>query len=154
MPSQALTASLTADDSRTCPSPHLVLYDGRCPLCHRVVRFLLRADPDRRLCFAPLQGETGGRVRDYHGFPDDLATLVYVRDFGMSSEQVLFKSSAVLGPLADLGFVWWALSLLRVVPRPLRDLLYDWVARNRSRWFGRYDSCPLPSPAERSRFLP
>ena len=154
MPSQALTAPLTNDGGRTCPSPHLVLYDGQCPLCHRVVRFLLRADRDRRLCFAPLQGETAGRVRDYHGFPDDLSTIVYVRDFGMPSERIYFKSTAVLAALGELSFVWWVLSLARVVPRPLRDWAYDRVAANRTRWFGRYDACRLPGPAEKGRFLP
>jgi predicted DCC family thiol-disulfide oxidoreductase YuxK len=155
MPSQVLSAPLVTDDGgRTCPTPNLVLYDGQCPLCHRAVRLLLRADRRCRLCFAPLQGETAGRVREYHGFADDLSTLVYVRDFGFPSERIFFKSTAVLAALGDLGGVWALAAVLRLVPRPVRDAAYDWVARHRTRWFGRYDSCLLPGPPERGRFLP
>ena len=155
MPSQVLSAPMVSDDAgRTCPTPNLVLYDGQCPLCHGAVRILLRADRRGRLCYAPLQGETAGRVREYHGFPDDLSTVVYVRDFGFPSERIFFKSTAVLAAFGDLGGVWTAAMALRLVPRPVRDLAYDWVARNRARWFGRYDGCPLPDPSIRGRFLP
>jgi predicted DCC family thiol-disulfide oxidoreductase YuxK len=156
MTTQTLAAvdRLPAAGSLTAPSPNLVLYDGVCGLCNRLVRFLLRIDSRAVLCFAPLQGPTAARLAERHGFPLDVKTIVYVRQFGLKHESVHLRSDAVLRLLGDVGGVWWTLSLLRVVPRFVRDPLYDWVARNRYEWFGKYDSCPLPSPEQRARFLP
>jgi len=155
MTTQTLAAErLTAAGSLTSPSPNLVLYDGVCGLCNRLVRFLLRVDRRAVLCFAPLQGPTAARLNERHGFGLDVETMVYVRDFGLKHERVYLRSDAVLRVLGDVGGVWWLVSLLRVVPRLLRDPLYGWVARHRYRWFGKYESCPLPSPEQRSRFLP
>jgi predicted DCC family thiol-disulfide oxidoreductase YuxK len=156
MTTQTLAAaeSLPATGSLLAPSANLVLYDGVCALCNRMVRFLLRVDRRAVLCFAPLQGPTAARLAERHGFPLDVKTIVYVRPFGLKGERAHERSDAVLRVLADLGGVWWLASLLRVVPRVLRDGVYDWVARHRYRWFGKYDSCPLPSPEQRPRFLP
>ncbi|MDX1630677.1 MAG: DCC1-like thiol-disulfide oxidoreductase family protein [Thermoanaerobaculia bacterium] len=154
MPTQTLTASFASDEGRTCPTPNLVLYDGQCPLCHRVVRFFLRVDRNRQLCYAPLQGKTARRIREHQEIPEDLSTVVYLRDFGLPSERIYERSSAVLSALADVGGLWWVVSWLRIVPRPLRDLVYGWVARNRIRWFGRFDSCPLPKRDHGGLFLP
>ena len=60
----------------------------------------------------------------------------------------------MLRMLGDIGGAWWLVSVLRVVPRFLRDPVYDFVARHRYRWFGKYDQCPLPPPELRARFLP
>jgi predicted DCC family thiol-disulfide oxidoreductase YuxK len=156
MTTQTMAAAdrLTAAGSLTSPSSNLVLYDGVCALCNRTVRFLIRIDRGAVLCFAPLQGPTAARLAERHGFPNEVRTIVYVRNFGLKHERIYLRSDAVLRLFGDVGGVWWLLSGLRVVPRPLRDPLYDWVARNRYRWFGKYDSCPLPSPEQRARFLP
>lgn len=154
MSSQTLAAGALADTVRTCPAPNLVLYDGVCGLCNRTVRFLLRIDGDAVLCFAPLQGATARRVRDRVGFDDDLSTMVYVREFNLTGERAFFRSDAVLTALADVGGVWWLVSILRLVPRPLRDTLYRHLVRHRYEWFGRHDSCPAPPSEARARFLP
>ena len=156
MSTQTLAAAdrLTAAGSLLSPSSNLVLYDGVCGLCNRTVRFLIRIDRRQRLCFAPLQGPTAARLAERHRFATDVRTLVYVRDFGLKDERSHVRSEAVLRIFADVGGLWSALLLLRVVPRALRDLVYDWIARHRYRWFGKYDSCPLPSPEQRARFLP
>ncbi|HEV8629379.1 MAG TPA: DCC1-like thiol-disulfide oxidoreductase family protein, partial [Thermoanaerobaculia bacterium] len=143
---ERLPAARTLTGGLTSPSPNLVLYDGVCGLCNRTVRFLLRIDRRHRLCFAPLQGQTAARLAERHGFPTDVRTLVYVRNFGLKRERVHVRSDGVLRIFGDVGGLWWLLSLLRIVPRFLRDALYDWVARHRYGWFGKYDSCPLPSP--------
>jgi predicted DCC family thiol-disulfide oxidoreductase YuxK len=165
MPSQTLAADrlATAQGSLAAHSSNLVLYDGVCGLCNRMVRFLLRIDRRNVLSFAPLQGPTATRLAERHGFPasnpgdttgSTLRSIVYVRDFGLKRERAHLRSDAVLRVLGDVGGVWWLLSLLRIVPRLLRDPLYDWVARNRYRWFGKHDTCPLPPPEQRARFLP
>jgi predicted DCC family thiol-disulfide oxidoreductase YuxK len=156
MSTQTLAAAKTlpAAGSLLAPSANLVLYDGVCGLCNRLVRFLLRVDRRAVLCFAPLQGPTAARLAERHGFSLDVKTIIYVRPFGLKGERAYERSDAALRMLADLGGIWWVLSWLRIVPRPLRDAVYDWVARHRYQWFGKYDSCPLPSPEQRARFLP
>lgn len=163
MATQTLAADpLTASGSMAAPRANLVLYDGVCGLCNRSVRFLLRIDRRKVLAFAPLQGPTAAQLAKRHGFPlatagDDagsLRSIVYVRSFGLKRERAHLRSDAVLRILADVGGAWSLLAVFRVVPRFLRDPLYDWVARHRYRWFGKLDSCPLPPPDQRARFLP
>jgi predicted DCC family thiol-disulfide oxidoreductase YuxK len=72
----------------------------------------------------------------------------------LKKERVHVRSSAVLRIFGDVGIPWSLLMIFRLVPSFLRDAVYDWVARHRYRWFGRYDECPLPSPEQRARFLP
>lgn len=132
----------------------LVLFDGECGLCDRTVQALLRIDRQGVLTFAPLQGDTAARVRSRWRLPEELSSLIYVRDFGAPGEQPLFRSDAVLGLLSRLGGIWRLAAPLRWLPRGLRDRAYDFIARRRYRWFGRREACRLPSPAERARFLP
>jgi len=132
---------------------NLVLFDGVCVLCSRSVRFLLRIDRHRRLLFAPLQGPTAREILARHHLGADLGTLVLVRDYGGVTESVAVRSTGVLLALAIVGGLWRVLSWLRVVPRPIRDRLYDLVATHRYRWFGSYDSCRLPRPGDGDRFL-
>jgi predicted DCC family thiol-disulfide oxidoreductase YuxK len=164
MATQTLAAdrSIAANGSMAAPRANLVLYDGVCGLCNRTVRFLLRIDRRNVLAFAPLQGQTAARLAERHGFPlagrgDDpagLRTIVYVRKFGLKHERAHLRSDAVLRILGDVGGPWVLFGALRLVPRLLRDPVYDWVARNRYRWFGKLDRCPLPPPDQRARFLP
>lgn len=131
----------------------LVLYDGVCGLCDRAVQFLVAEDRAGALSFAPLQGEAAAAVRRRHRVADDLASMVFVRDHGGAGERVFTRSSAVLGALSAMGGFWRLVSWGRAVPRPLRDALYDFVARRRYGWFGRLDACRLPSAETRVRFL-
>jgi predicted DCC family thiol-disulfide oxidoreductase YuxK len=127
-------------------------------LCDGSMRWLLAHDRKRRLLFAPLQGETTRAVVARHAEVQDsldsLTTVVYVRDFGAPSERVYLRSDAALVILRDLGGGYRALAALRLLPRGLRDRVYDWVASHRYRWFGKLDACRLPGPGENERFLP
>jgi predicted DCC family thiol-disulfide oxidoreductase YuxK len=132
----------------------LVLYDGVCGLCDRLVRFLLRVDRRRVLTFAPLQGETAAALRRREPRLAGVDSVVFVRDHDTPREQVFLRSRAAVEILAVLGGRWRLLSWpLRLVPPPLRAAAYDVIARRRYGWFGRFDSCRLPSPEERERFL-
>ena len=127
----------------------LIYYDGLCGLCDRFVSFVLRHDRRELFRFAPLQGETA-RVRLAHLEHPELSPTVILDD----GARLRFRSDAALTILAALGGGWRASAGLRVIPRPLRDLVYRFVARYRHRWFGRLASCRVPTPAERDRFLP
>jgi predicted DCC family thiol-disulfide oxidoreductase YuxK len=119
------------------------------------MRWLLDADRRRVLRFAPLQGETARDVLARHpGSDDTLSTVVYVRDFRAPGERVFRRSAAALAILEDLGGGYRALAWLRVIPRPIRDALYDFVADRRYRWFGTLPSCRLPDGSAEARFLP
>ena len=131
----------------------LVLFDGVCAFCHGAVRWLIERDPQARLRFAPLQGETAAALRQRHPeLPGDLDTLVYVETMG-GAERVYVRSEAVWRACAAIGALprglrWWAR-----LPQPLADLGYRIFARLRYRVFGRLDACRLPEPGERERFL-
>jgi len=133
----------------------IILYDGVCGLCNRLVQFLLNHDRDGRLRYASLQSDFAAKVLQRHGIdPKDLDTLHVVENFQQSDERVLQRSDAVLRACGELGGVWSGLSsVAKVIPRALRDIVYRLVARNRYRVFGKYDTCMLPDPKQRSRFL-
>jgi predicted DCC family thiol-disulfide oxidoreductase YuxK len=125
-----------------------VLFDGHCGLCDRSVQLLLRWDRTGVLHFAPLQGPTAAPFAPPSS-PHDPGTFVLVDQQGTH-----LRSEAALRTLAHLGPLWRAVLIFRVVPRPLRDAVYNWVARHRYRWFGQLDACRIPSVEVKARFLP
>jgi predicted DCC family thiol-disulfide oxidoreductase YuxK len=134
----------------TPPAHHVVFFDGVCGLCNRAVHFLIARDRRDRLRFAPLQGELARRVLvPLGGRPDELDTFYLVTTEG----RLLERSRAVLFAVTALGGAWSLLAVLWVIPRPIADLLYRLVARVRYRLFGRSETCPVPAPAVRARFL-
>jgi predicted DCC family thiol-disulfide oxidoreductase YuxK len=135
------------------PNP-IVLYDGVCGLCNRLVQFLLKHDSHDRFRFASLQSEFARQVLTRHDAdPHDLDTVYVVKDFGHPDESLLARSDAVLYMLQQLGGIWKLTAVGRVLPRRLRDAIYSVVATNRYRVFGKYESCMLPEPKHRARFL-
>jgi len=133
----------------------IVLYDGVCGLCNRSVQFLLKHDKEGRFRFASLQSDFAAKVLGRHGLdPKDLDTVHVVENYDQPGERVLQRSDAILRAGRELGGFWGASSsVAKIVPRPLRDLIYRFVATNRYRVFGKYESCMLPDPNQRSRFL-
>ncbi len=131
----------------------VLLYDGVCGLCNRLVRFVIKRDRYDQFRFASLQNATA--ILERHGnSPQDLDTMYVVANFGQPTEQLLARSDAIIFLLAALGGLWRpAAILLGLLPRCVRNPLYNFVARNRYRIFGKYDTCPLPDPKDRSKFL-
>jgi predicted DCC family thiol-disulfide oxidoreductase YuxK len=127
----------------------VVLYDGTCGLCDRLVQLILRHDRRGRIRFAALQSDIGRGLLARHGLPvDDLDTMVLVE-----GDRASVKSSGVLRTMRWMDAPWPVLHAFIVLPRPVRDFFYDRVARSRYRIFGRVDACMLPSPEVRARFL-
>lgn len=127
----------------------IVVFDGQCLLCNGWVQFLLRHDRRGRFRFASIQGEAGGRMLADAGLRvEGLQTLLLV-----DGDRSWQHTDAILRVLHGLGWPWrlaWAACL---IPRPLRDGLYRWLARNRYRWFGRSAQCMVPDPQVAARFL-
>ena len=126
----------------------IILFDGVCNLCNASVRFVISRDRGDRFRFAPLQSEVGRRLAGDYALPDDLRTFLLIDD-----EQSYEKSAAWLRVMRRLGWPWSALYLLVIVPRPVRDWVYDIVGRNRYKWFGKLDQCPVPAPDWQQKFL-
>jgi predicted DCC family thiol-disulfide oxidoreductase YuxK len=133
----------------------IILYDGVCGLCNRLVQFVLRHDSCDRFLFAALQSDFANRVLRQHGAtPEDLDTVYVVLDHALPGERLASRSDAARVVLNELGRGWGVLGrALRVFPRWLRNWAYNLVARNRYRIFGKHDSCPIPSENDRHKFL-
>lgn len=128
--------------------PQVLLFDGVCTLCNRSVDFVHRREPRGDVLVASLQSRIGQALLLEAGLPDDhLAGIVLV-----DGDELFEKSGAALRVARRLRFPWPLLSLLLVVPAPVRDAAYDWVARNRARWFGT-QPCRVPDEAFRARFF-
>ena len=127
----------------------IILFDGVCNLCDGVVQFVLKKDKKNRFRFAALQSERGTALLKQFG----LSTTNYNSFVLIESGRVYQKSTAALRVLKGLGGVWVLLYGFIIFPRPIRDYIYDWVARNRYQFFGKKDECMLPTPEIRARFL-
>lgn len=127
----------------------ILLFDGVCTLCNSLVGFVIRRDPKRMFRFASLQSDTGQRLLQQVKLPSSqLDTFVLIE-----GDRYYTKSTAALHLFKKLGWLWPLLYLLIIVPRPLRDMVYHWVARNRYKWFGKKDQCMIPTPEIQERFL-
>ncbi len=137
---------------------YLVLYDGVCGLCNRLIRLLLRIDKNELLSFAPLQGTTVKELSQQYNFTIDLPrhpdTIIMMSKDRSGDPVFYYRSDAILEICRRLPYRWRWLYLLKLIPRRFRDWVYDGIAARRYRWFGKYDTCPLPSPQHRHRFLP
>ncbi len=127
----------------------VILFDGVCNLCNASVDFVLRRDTAARFRFASLQSEAGRRVLFATGWRAPVPDALVLVDGG----EVYTASAAALRIAKGLGLPWALWYVFILVPRPLRDGVYFWVARQRYRWFGRRETCRLPSAEERERFL-
>lgn len=125
----------------------LILFDGVCVFCSRWVRFVIDRDPERRFRFMAIQSEPGRALAVRYGIdPDEPQTNAVVW-----GGRIHFKSDAALTVLGQLATTR-PLGLLKAVPRLVRDPVYDLIAGNRYRIFGRTDVCMVPAPEDRSRF--
>ncbi|KRD48034.1 hypothetical protein ASE52_11560 [Acidovorax sp. Root275] len=127
----------------------IVVFDGQCLLCNGWVQFLLRHDPAQRIRFASIQSAVGQQLLAQAGLKvDGLQTLLVI-----DGDRSWQHTAAILRVLHTLGWPWRLAWVGWLVPAPLRDALYRWVARNRYRIWGRSDTCMVPSPETAARFL-
>ena len=134
-------------------TPTVILFDGVCNLCNGFVQFVIRHDPEERFRFAALQSEAARVLLTAHGLPLTALAAEPESVLLLSGGQLYSHSTAVLRIARQLGGVWQLAGVGWVLPRPWRDALYRFVARHRYRWFGRQESCMLPTPELKARFL-
>jgi predicted DCC family thiol-disulfide oxidoreductase YuxK len=145
---------MTTEERNAIEGRALLLYDGVCALCNGVVQFLMKRDKQDRFRYAPLQSDLGREVLarfEIRSFPDGVILLT---DALTASEKLYHRSNAIGASLRLLGGPWTGIGkALEMVPRRLREWGYGIVARFRYRLFGRYVTCPVPSPDQRGRLL-
>ncbi|MBE4910221.1 thiol-disulfide oxidoreductase DCC family protein [Bacillus luteolus] len=126
----------------------IILFDGECNFCDQSVQFIIKRDPKGDFKFASLQSETGKELLSKYNASKSIDSIILIED-----GHCYYKSSAALRICKKLKGAWKLLYLFIILPRPLRDFFYDIIARNRYKWFGKNESCRIPSPEERKRFL-
>ncbi|TCV96611.1 thiol-disulfide oxidoreductase DCC family protein [Biostraticola tofi] len=131
---------------RLCAPPHLspgervLLFDGQCVLCRRIVQWLIRADKDKRIHLATVQSPAGQDLLRWAGLPtDNFSTIAYIAEGDVS-----IRSEAFFNALTQLVWPWRLLLMLRCLPLALRDKVYNGIARNRYRWFGTLPDGTMP----------
>ena len=127
----------------------VILFDGVCRLCNRTVKFIINRDPASKFRFAPLQSETGNNlISELKPLNVNLDSIILVEN-----SLYYVKSTAVLKILRKLGSLWPLLYVFIIVPPVIRDYIYDIVARNRYKWFGKEERCMVPNADNEKRFL-
>jgi predicted DCC family thiol-disulfide oxidoreductase YuxK len=126
----------------------IVLFDGVCNFCNSSVQFIIRNDTTNSLKFASLQSELGQQLIATHNLSKELDSVIFIEN-----NQAYIKSKAALKIANYFGGFWKIFQVFNIIPSFIRDFFYDIIANNRYKWFGKKDSCMLPSPEVRSRFL-
>lgn len=128
-------------------SKGIVLFDGLCNFCDSSVQFIMKRDHNAHFQFASIQSDLGQQLLKEHGLTEVDSIVV------INNENAFTKSNAAIEIAKYFKGLWKILVVVKVVPKPFRDMVYDWIARNRYKWFGQKDACRIPTPEERERFL-
>jgi predicted DCC family thiol-disulfide oxidoreductase YuxK len=127
----------------------VILFDGVCNFCNNVINFVIKRDKAAEIQYAPLQSAKGQLfAKQYNFSAEELKTFVFIEDGKMYT-----KSTAALRVCRYLGTLWPAMMAFMIVPKFIRNAVYDLVAKNRYKWFGKKDTCMIPTPDVRNRFI-
>lgn len=128
----------------------LILFDGVCNLCNSSVQFVIKRDKNDRFRYAALQSEVGQKIIDKFNIDTSKtdSIILYSNEKGIS-----YKSTAALKIASQLGFPTNILSVFLIVPAFIRNVVYDYIAKNRYKWYGKKDHCMIPTPELKSKFL-
>ncbi len=128
----------------------LLLIDGVCNLCNGAVQFLISHDHKHLLRYGSLQSENGKQILQSLGIQSQTPPESMIFIF---NGKAYIKSEAWLEIIKTLGGLWKTFLIFKILPVQTRDFIYDWIARNRYRWFGKKESCPIPSPETKNLFI-
>ena len=132
--------------SKTNP---ILLFDGVCNLCNGAVQFVIKYGSKNTLRFTALQSETGQQILEHFNLPkEEIFSVILVEN-----EQVYVRSSAALRMYKNMGGFWSLMYFFIIIPNPIRDAFYNFIAKNRYKWFGEKENCMIPTPELKSRFL-
>ena len=127
----------------------IILFDGVCNFCNGAVNFTIKRDKQKQIRFAALQSEAGRQLVRQYGLPaDDMRSFLFIEN-----SKVYNRSTAALKVCMYLKGLWPLCYGLIVIPAFIRNGIYDWIAKNRYKWFGEKQECMIPSPEVRAKFL-
>ena len=129
----------------------LILFDGVCNLCNSSVLYVIKRDKKNIFLFTPLQSEVGKQIIRKFGI--DTSQVDSIILYNPSKEVIDYKSTAALKVASNLGFPTNILSVFIIIPNVIRNLVYDFIAKNRYKWYGKKESCMIPTPELKSKFL-
>jgi predicted DCC family thiol-disulfide oxidoreductase YuxK len=129
---------------------HIVLFDGVCNFCNDSVRFIIKRDKNDLYRFASLQSDLGRKLTKERGIDTEKVDSIILIQPG---EAYYLKSDAALTIAENLSGLYPILGIFSYLPRGFRDFFYDFIARNRYKWFGKKEACPMPTKEERDKFL-
>jgi predicted DCC family thiol-disulfide oxidoreductase YuxK len=127
----------------------VVLFDGVCNLCNGAVQFIIKHDKKKQFRFASLQSDAGQQLLEQYNFPTDELNSFILIDNGTAYS----RSTGALKVCKKLNGLWPMLYTFMVIPKIFRDSIYDWVGRNRYKWFGKKEECMIPTAELKARFL-
>ena len=128
----------------------IILFDGVCNLCNRLVQWVIKRDKKDKFRFAPLESKIGQQLLQEHNLnSDEMDSIVLIQPFSGHST----KSTAVLKIGRAFGGIYHLLILFQLFPVFLRNPIYDWVAKNRYKWYGKQDRCMIPTAEVKTKFL-
>ncbi|MEX0684849.1 MAG: thiol-disulfide oxidoreductase DCC family protein [Balneolales bacterium] len=129
--------------------PAIILFDGVCNLCNSSINFVIDRDPDHYFRYSALQSKAGSKLMEKFGLqPEELTSIILIEN-----NQFYRKSTAALKIARSLSYPWPLLYGFILVPPIIRNLVYDFIANNRYKWFGKQDECRIPTPELKSLFL-
>ena len=127
----------------------IILFDGICNFCNSAINFTIKRDKKKQIKFAPLQSEAGQKLLKEYRLPvNEFESFVLIEN-----NKALTKSTAALAVCKHLKGAWPLCYGLIIIPSFIRNAVYDFIARNRYKWFGSKDACMIPTPDIRARFL-
>lgn len=132
-----------------CTNNTILLFDGECNLCNGTVQFVIKRDKKANIKFASLQSEAGRQIMQQFNIPTEYMDSIIL----VENKKVYYKSTAALRLSKKMNGLWPMLYTLVVIPTFIRNIVYDYIARNRIKWFGRADSCWVMTPELKERFI-
>ena len=136
--------------AKTGEHKKIILFDGVCNLCNSSVQFIIKHDKKDAFRFVALQSELGIEICNYIGVDQTKIESIIFYNPGVA---YYYKSSAVIEIADDLGGFYSLLSIFKILPEKLRNYIYDYIAKNRYKWYGKKESCMIPTPELKSKFL-
>lgn len=129
---------------------NLILFDGVCNLCNSSVLYVIKRDKKNKFMFTPLQGETGKQIiKKFNIDTSHIDSIILYNP----EKGVYYKSTAALKVASQLGFPTKLMAIFLIVPNFIRNWVYDFIAKNRYKWYGKQDACMIPTPELKSKFL-
>jgi predicted DCC family thiol-disulfide oxidoreductase YuxK len=128
----------------------VILFDGVCNLCNNAVKIVIKFDQKNTFLFAAIQSESGKKIIEYLDIDTSKTDSIILYKPRVSYE---IKSTAALNVMNGFGGIWRITTLAFIFPKVFRDFIYDYIAKNRYKWFGKKDNCMIPTTALKAKFL-